>query len=798
MTDNIELIRKDLTDAPIDLCPERAYLVTEFYKHHDNVCEPVVVRKARALRYVLENKSVVIFPGELIAGNIGGSRRSCILQPELASTYMSEELLWINRRRTNPFRASLRDRLRLAFRVIPYWVRHSMPTKTFPGVTRASGYIKHQLRPTFYLINEAGGIGHFLPGYERMLALGTSGFKDLLSQQRKKVVESSLDERRGSRRIEGVGYRSGLLDACVIACEALEAWADRIADEADRMASSSCGDDRRIELEEIARTCRKVPRQPAETFREALQSLWLTHAAINLESLNSAVSFGRMDQYLYPYYKRDLAEGRLTREEALDLLLAFSAKTCEHFFLLSERISQYHGGFLIVQAATVGGTDSDGEDSTNELTYLMLDVMERHRMRDPNYLVRLHPGSPEPFVRRALDVARQGCGVPALFNDSSITLALTTHGFSKEDALDYGIVGCVEPSIPGRSFLSTDAGLFNLPICLELALNEGRRSGGMMTVGVKSQPAEQFRDLSDVVTAFKLQLDHQVDEMIRDFHMVENGNINYSPTPLSSMLVEGCIESGRDLTEGGAVYNSSGIQGVGVADVADSLAALEAVVFNGGDYSMGEVLEALRADFKGREPLRAELLKAEKFGNDHARVDEYADLVVRLFHDSLARHTSQRGGRYVPGFYSVTCHVAFGGLTGALPSGRRAGEPFASSIGAAGGCDRLGPTALLNSVASLDSSLMANGNALNLRFDPADVEGEHGLDILEALVKGFFSEGGMEVQLNVLDPETLEDALRHPGKYPELVVRVAGYCAYFDDLPRDAKVEIINRTRLKV
>jgi len=797
LTDNIELIRKDLSEAPIDLCPERAYLVTEFYKHHDNVCDPAPVRRAKALKYILENKEIVIFPGEVIAGNIGGSRKSCILQPELASAYMSQELLWINKRRTNPFRASLRERLRLFFRVLPYWVRHSMPSRMFPGVTRASKYIRHQLKPTFYLINEAGGIGHFLPGYERMLALGTSGFKDLLLAEGDRPGGSSMDELRGSRVTGGVGDRAGLADACLTACEALEVWADRIADEADSMASKA-GEERRAELEEIARTCRKVPRQPAETFREALQSLWLTHAAINLESLNSAVSFGRIDQYLYPYYKRDLAEGRLTREEALDMLLAFSAKTCEHFFLLSERISQYHGGFLVVQAATVGGTDSEGEDSTNELTYLMLDVMERHRMRDPNYLVRLHPGSPEPLVRRSLDVARQGCGVPALFNDSAITLALTAHGFAKEDALDYGIVGCVEPSIPGKSFLSTDAGLFNLPICLELALNEGRRHNGALTVGVKTQPAEEFRDLSDVVTAFKQQLDYQVIEMIRDFHMVEKGNMDYNPTPLSSMLVEGCIESGRDLSEGGAKYNSSGIQGVGVADVADSLAALDAVVFNGGDYTMGEVLEALRADFKGREPLRAELMKADKFGNDHPGVDEYADLVVRLFHDSLAKHTSQRGGRYVPGFYSVTCHVAFGELTGALPSGRKAGEPFASSIGAATGCDRLGPTALLNSVASLDSSLMANGNALNLRFDPADVEGERGLDILEALVKGFFSEGGMEVQLNVLDPDTLEDALRHPGKYPELVVRVAGYCAYFDDLPRDAKVEIVSRTRLKV
>ena len=811
MVNNIELIHEQLRGSPIELCPERAYLITEFFRHHDDPSKPVIIRKARALAYLLENKSIEIFPGESIAGNIGTARRSCILQPELASTFMAKELLWIDRRKTNPFKLGWSDRLRLATRVIPYWLRHAMPVRMFPGLGRAAAYVKHQLKPTYYLINEAGGIGHFLPGYESMLKLGTGGFKELLEAGCPAEPGDSKGRADARPRMEtcreagAKGFDPGsvpaggeLAAACRIVCDGLERWADRIAEQAERMAAATRNEGRRAELLEMARICRKVPRGPAETFRQALQSLWLTHAAVNLESLNSAISFGRIDQYLYPYYKRDLAEGRLTREEAFELLLEFSAKTCEHFFLLSERISQYHGGFLVVQAATVGGTDGDGEDRTNELTYLFLDVMESHRMRDPNYLVRLHPGSPEPLVRRALDVARQGYGVPALFNDVAIIEALTEHGFAPEDARGYGIVGCVEPSIPGKSFLSTDAGLFNLPICLELALNEGRRSSGALTVGFATPPGETFRDLSDVVVAFKRQLDLQVDAMVRDFHMVEKGNMRFNPTPLSSMLVEGCLESGKDLTEGGAVYNSSGIQGVGVADVADSLAALDEVVFNGGAYTMVEALEALRTNFKGREPLRAALLNAPKFGNDRPEADEYADLVVRLFHDSLARHKSERGGRYVPGFYSVTCHVAFGALTGALPSGRKAGEPFASSIGAATGCDSLGPTALLKSVASLDSSLMANGNALNLRFDPADVEGERGLDILEGLVKGFFEDGGMEVQLNVLDPDMLEDALRNPGKYPELVVRVAGYCAYFDDLPADAKVEIVNRTRLKV
>ncbi|MBM4024124.1 MAG: hypothetical protein FJ280_01795 [Planctomycetes bacterium] len=304
--------------------------------------------------------------------------------------------------------------------------------------------------------------------------------------------------------------------------------------------------------------------------------------------------------------------------------------------------------------------------------------------------------------------------------------------------------------------------------------------------------------MGEVLAAFQTQLDSLVARLVRDIRIVEEGNRKGHPTPLSSMLVEGCLESGLDLTEGGARYNASGIQAVGLADVADSLAALDLVVFQRRRLGMREVVAALRQDFRGQETLRAELDRAAKFGNDLGLPETYAGRLVRMFHDSLGRFRNTRGGPYVPGFYSVTCHVAFGRKTGALPSGRKAGEPFASSIGAATHADRSGPTALLNSVSALDSRLMPNGNALNLRFDPAQIEGDRGLNNLAGLLRGYFEKGGMEVQINVVDPETLRDARAHPGKYPWLVVRVAGYCAYFDDLPDATKGEIIERTRLRV
>jgi len=764
-------VRQELLGAPVYLCPERALLVTEFFKRHDDPSDLMIVRKAKALRHILANKSVNIYPDELIVGNVGSRRVSAIIQPELAGVFMSEDLLWIGRRKTTPLLISWADRMKLLLKVIPYWLTRNMNFRAFEDRRHLLRYVREQLKPAYYLINEAGGIGHFLPGYENMIRLGVKGYI------------ASVRDREGP-----------LYDAVRIACEGLLIFSGRLAEEADRLARDERDTARKLELENIAKVCRKVPAEPAESLQEALQALWLTHLAVSLESLNSAVSFGRVDQYLYPYYKMDIDAGRLTREEAKDLLLSFTAKATEHVFLLSERISQYHGGYLVVQAAIVGGTDREGKDATNDLTYLFLDVMEEAGLRDPNYQARVHAGSPDEYLLRVADVARRGNGVPAVFGDEAAVASLVYHGYPVEEARNYGVVGCVELALPGDSFLSTDAALFNLPMCLEMALNRGKRFGHGSRVGAPTPDPLTFRDMDAVVGAFRQQVEFMVDRMVGDFRVVEAGNRDYHPTPLSSMLVEGCLESGLDLTEGGARYNSSGIQGVGIADVADSLSALDSLVFSRGKYGLGEVIEALKADFRGHERVRAELVNCPKFGNDIPAADEYADLVAHIFHAALSRHHNTRGGRYVPGFYSVTCHVAFGRMVGALPSGRKKGEPFASSLGPANGCDRLGPTALLQSVIRVDSRLMPNGCAVNLRFDPRNLSGEEGAANLAALMRGYFEQGGMQVQFNVLDQELLDDARRNPGKYPGLVVRVSGYCAYFDDLPEAAKDEIVSRT----
>jgi len=765
-------IKQTLLSEPVYLCPERALLITQYFKAHGNKKEPAIIQKAKAFRHLLEHKAAHIWPDELIAGNVGTMRRSAIIQPELAGVFMCEELLWMDRRKTTPHPIAWRDRLKLLKNVIPYWLPRNMIFKAFRGNQRHFlRYTREQLNATYYLINEAGGIGHFLPNYEKILNIGIQGYLEKLDPD-----------------------GSDLHQAIRIACEGLIRFAGRLANEARRLSESEANPLRSDELKELSRILSKVPQKPAETFHESLQSLWLAHLAVCLEGLNSAVSFGRIDQYLYPFYQKDLAAGRITPESAFELLLSFSAKTTEHMFLISERTSQYHGGYLVAQAATIGGMGKAGKDAVNALTYLFLDVMEHAGLRDPNYMARIHADSPKEYVRRAVDVARKGNGVPGLFNDMPAIQSLVSHGFPLAEARNYGIVGCVEPSFPGKSFFSTDAGLFNLPLCLILALNQGRRLNSKKRLGVKTLAPDTFLSMDDIVAAFKAQVNFMAGRMIDDLKIIEQGNRDFHPTPFSSMLVDGCIESGKDVTAGGAKYNSSGIQGVGAADVADSLAALQTLVFDQKKYTLSEILNGMRNDFAGDKILHAELTNAPKFGNNLDLPDQYAAAVARIFHDALTRFKNTRGGSYVPGFYSSTCHVGFGNRTEALPSGRKSGEPFAASLGCANGRDRRGATALLNSVARIDSTLAMNGYALNLKFDKDTVAGEKGLKIMTALTEGFFKSGGMELQLNVLDPDMLIDARANPGKYPGIVVRVAGFCAYFDDLPDSVKQEIIDRT----
>jgi len=779
-------LHKEIRSSPPALCPERALLVTRYFRRHADPAEPAVLQRAGALSYILRRKQVRIYPRELLTGCFTTHRVGGGILPELHGVAMLEDLLRFERRPVNPLRISPETRRSLLTEVLPYWLPRFMVMRAMP-LPRALRFVADQVSPTSYLINETGGISHFVPDYAALLARGTEGYRR---------------EIRG--RIAGLKTGSeeeSFLRAVVLVCDALEDFAAGYQREAARAAEREPDPERRAELELLAEVCDRVPRRPARTFQEALQSILFTQIALNLESMDNSVSLGRLDQVLYPYYCRDLEEGRADREGAFELLGCFALKLCEIVPVFSARTTRVHGGMFNGQVLVVGGVDEAGEDGTNELSFLFLDLMDKLRTRQPNYHARVHAGSPPEYRARVATVLASGAASPAVYNDEHVIPLLRSKGIALAHARDYANVGCVEPVVPGRSFESTDAALFNLPLCLELTLNEGRRFGRpgrrfqkRLRIGAPTPPAARCTGMDDLLGLLRVQIEHQVRRLLLDLGVIERANARLHPTPLSSLLLRGCIESARDASWGGATYNGSGIQAVGVVDVGDSLAAIEHVVFDQRRATMEELVAACRSNFKGRETLRAWLLKAPKYGNDDSHADGHLARAMELFAGTFEGRVNARGGRYVAGFYSVTAHAAFGSVVGALPSGRRAGEPFSSGLSPARGAERSGPTASLLSLARLPLHLAKNGSNYNLALAPWTVSGEEGARALEGLITGAFAAGCPQMQINVLDPAVLLEAKDNPGRYPGLIVRVSGYSAYFDDLSPEMKQEVIDRT----
>ena len=758
---------------------ERALLVTRYFRNRTNRSKPVALQKAEALAYVLRHKRVRIHPRELLVGCFTPHRVGGELYPELHGVAMLEDIFRFERRQVNPFSISPAERRQLLLHVLPFWLTRFMLARVRP-LSSALRLVLEQLHPRFCLINEAGGVSHFVPNYARLLAHGTDGLRREAAEQLGRQPANSP--------------AAHFLQAVRVVSDALDEFAEHYRQAAERHALAEPDPVRRLELERIAAVCARVPRLPARTFHEALQALVFAQIALNLESLDNSVSPGRLDQVLRPYYDRDLADGRLDRDGAFELLGCYAVKLCEIVPVFSERATRFHGGLFNGQVVVVGGTDRQGQDATSELTYVFLHLMDRLRTRQPNYHARIHRGSPPAYRARIAAVLGDGAVSPALYNDEVIVPVLRARGIAEEDARDYATVGCVEPVAAGKSFLSTDAALFNVPLCLELALNGGRRFGHRRQIGAPTTAAEHCRSIDELIDLLQLQLEFAVARTLADLQTVERANARWHPTALTSALVDGCLAAACDVTAGGALYNGSGVQGVGVVEVGDSLAAIETVVFRARRASMAELVRACRAGFHGHDTLRAHLRKAPKYGNDDSFADGFVARAMELFSACLAGRRNTRGGGYAAGFYSVTAHHAFGAVVGALPSGRLAGASFSSGLSPTDGLDRAGPTAALRSVAALPLHLAANGVNFNLKLDPWVVGGPAGERRLQQLIDGGLAAGCMQMQVNVLDPRVLLEARDHPGRYPGLLVRVSGYSAYFDDLSPEMKQEIIDRT----
>ncbi len=773
--DRVDRLRDRFLFGQKEVCVERARYLTESYRGTEG--QPAVLRQARALEHILGHISVRIGPDELLVGNITGKPLGGGVYPEGIAGRILGELPNLARRECNAFAIDPDEERELVESILPYWRGKTIEDRAReiwpPEVTAAFD----QLAP--FILTEIGGIGHMLINHERVLERG------LLA-----VVEEAGEKRRVAKD----DARRDFYEACEIAGRAVIAWANRYADEAQRQADAAT-DDRRDELLAIAEACRRVPAQPPRSFQEALQSVLFMHYATQIESWESAISLGRIDQFLYPAYAADMEAGRLSRDDALELLVCFYIKLSHSIPLFDADVSVAFSGLSNFANTVIGGVDSGGNDATNELSYLMLEAMNRVRTPQPNFGVRLHEETPREFRDAIVRAVADGIGNLQLFGDEGVIASMTNRGVPLEEARNYGMVGCVEQAVPGKSFTSSDAGLFNLPLCLELALNDGRGRLFSDQLGLPTGDPRSFTCIEDVIGAYRAQVEHLVGQMVGGVEGLAQAHAEQRPVPLASSLTDDCLERGLDLTAGGARYNFTGIQGVGVAIVADSLAAIDRLVFSEKRITMEELLGALETDFEGQEALRQMLLgKAPKYGNDDDDADQFACAAAEVYCRAVERHRNMRDGSYSPGLYSVTTHVAFGLMVGATPDGRHAGAPLSQGISPAHGRDGSGPTAALKSAAKLDHTLVSNGLALIQMLSLGASARAHATDVLGGLLEAYFGLGGQELQWNLVDRATLIEAQKDPEAYRGLVVRVAGYSALFTDLNRVVQDELIART----
>ncbi len=776
MNSRIALLKNSVQSSQPSVCPERAIIWTQYFKNKKNLKTPKCIQIAEALSKVLQEKSIKINEQELLVGNFSSYRVGGSIYPELHGIPVLMDLFKFRTRKINPLHITKKAQWDL-LKIIPFWLVRFLGFRAFPTLKTKYNFLKDQLNPRFYVINESGGIAHLAPDYEKVIENGLDYIIGQAQNSQKKFKENSEEW--------------SFLQSSIIICQGVIEFADRYRRMALSMALKEKDIQRKHELLSIANTLEQVPKNKATSMQEALQSALILQITISLESLDNGISPGRMDQYLSPFYNEQ------EHEKVKELIACFCIKTSEIIPVFSTLLTEIHGGLMNGQVVTVGGVDPAGNDATNPLTSIFLEVIDFLRMRQPNFHARIHKKSPKKYLQKMYKMLLDGATSPALYNDELIISIMKKQGYSLKDARNYIAIGCVEPACPGKSFASTDAALFNVPAVLELALNEGKLFNSSIQTGVKTAAAKDFTNIQDVKKAFLIQLENKISQLISDLSTIEVGNKELHPTPLTSSLLEGCIEKGLCSTAGGATYNFSGIQCVGPTDAGDALYAIEQAVFNDKKLTMKALIQILKTDFKDNENIRKFLKSLPKFGNDQEAVDQYTKFVLDSFYQALYQKKNTRNGYYTMGVYSMTSHQYFGGKTAAMAHGRNQGQPFASGLAPGHGCDRLGPTALLNSMNRIDQSKATNGINFNIKFDSGYMKGSLGISTMEALIGTYFSRGGMQVQANILDPNILLEAKENPELHPNLLVRVSGYSSYFHDLSPKIQDELIQRTTIR-
>jgi len=785
MNERVKKLRMQSISTKPYITPERAILITDFYEN--NVANQLSkhVQRALAFKYILEKKRIYIGEGELIVGERGPAPKAVPTYPEICC-HSLEDLEILSTRKKTPYAVDEETKRTYKEKIIPFWKGRSIRDTIFS-----------KMSDEWKAAYAAGVFTEFLeqraPGHtvldNKIYGKGLEDFKKDIARSVK-----SLDFLHDPEAYEKMEE----LKAMEIAADALVRYAERYAKKARELQRKERNRERRKELGKIADTCSRVPAHTPRDFWEALQHYWFIHLGVITE-LNPWDAFnpGRLDQHLYPFYKKGLEDGSLTKEKARELLQLFWIKFNNHpappkVGVTAEESNTYNDFALI----NTGGVKADGSDAVNELSYLILDVVEEMRIPQPSSMVQISKKTPDSFLKRALRIIKTGFGQPSVFNTDVIIQELLRQGKTIEDARNGGASGCVETGAFGKEcYILT--GYFNLVKILEITLNNGLDPRTGKKTGLETGDPTKSNSFDELFDAFKKQLNYFIDIKIRGNNVVERLYAEYLPVPFLSLLISDCITKGKDYNDGGARYNTSYIQGVGLGTITDSLTAISYHVFDKRQITLKELLSALKADFNGYENLRQRLLnKTPKYGND----DEYADNIMKaifeVYYNAVEGRPNTKGGQHRINLLPTTVHIYFGKVVGATPEGRKAREPLSEGVSPVQGADRKGPTAVIKSVSKIDHA-RTGGTLLNQKFAPELLADEEGLDRLAHLIRTYFKLDGHHIQFNVVNAETLRDAQKHPEKYGDLLVRVAGYSDYFVNLSTELQNEIIKRTEHK-
>lgn len=771
-TERIDILKDKMLAEPRYASIEQARIITRVYKENED--KSTVLKRALSLKAALEELEIAVQPEELIVGNRTKGVRAGVVFPESGLKWINEEFETLPTRPQDKFQVREEDIREFREEIYPYWHGRSMEdviSQNYgPEISAMAKVVK---------INQKDHAqGHICPDTKLWLELGPAGLAEKARRAKKQHPENPE-----------------FYDAVILVMEGARTFMRRYARLLEKTAAEN--EAYRDDLLDLADICEALADRGAQTFHEAVQSLWFLFTILHMESNASSFSPGRMDQYLWPYYEKDIREGRLTEQKALEILEALWLKFNQIVYLRNQHSAKYFAGFPIGFNIAIGGVDEEGNDTYNDLSLLLLKAQYDLGLPQPNLSVRLNRNTSRELLQDAIQVVAKGSGMPQFFNDEAIIHTMVQDlGIKEKDARDYAIVGCVELTTHGNNLGWSDAAMFNLNKALELAMNHGKCLLTGEQIGPDFGGIEEFETFEELEEAFRKTIDHFIDEMMKAEVVVEKAHQDCLPTAFLSAVIDDCLDKGLDVTAGGAKYNLSGIQMIQVANLADSLAAIKELVYDEKRISREELKEALADNFEGHEITQTMLLKrAPKYGNDIQWVDDLGAKWAGYFRERMKDYTNYRGGPYHTGMYTVSAHVPMGENVGASADGRKAKEPLADGgMSPVYGRDMTGPTAVLKSVSRMDDSFTTNGGLLNMKFLPEFFRTQTGRDKFEHFLRAFVDLEIPHIQFNVVNREDLIDAQIHPDRHQSLTVRVAGYTAYFTELAGKLQDEIIERT----